>query len=101
MFKDLGRERDPSARCPSFLGVNTRSGRPSWSDGRFGFVCPLACLTRVYLSSGGLSGGPFLRRLPSSLPAIATEVRIPQVTTDCQGLIWPILGWILAEVAPI
>src|SRR5713101_5055378 len=45
----------------------------------------------IFLSSGGLSGGPFLRRLPSSFPAIATEVRIPQVTTDCQGLIGGIL----------
>jgi hypothetical protein len=35
-------------------------------------------------------GGVLWRRLPSSSLAIATEIRISQVTTACQGLIWRI-----------
>src|SRR5229473_3351707 len=67
-----------------FVSVDVKGLRPRERS----LDSPRSLGTTILAFGDGLSGGPFLRRVPSSFPAIATEVRIPQVTSDCQGLIW-------------
>src|SRR5713226_303747 len=46
---------------------------------------------RLEVNPEAYRGGTFGRTNPTSKRlAIATQVRIPQVTSSCQGLIWPV-----------
>src|SRR5713226_3660513 len=90
--KGLSEERRLELRCWK-LDRETHISPWSVSTGLTGSVEPFGMRSTHILAFSltfpdcGLSGG-LRASLPSGRLAITTEVRIPQMTTDCQGLIW-------------